>query len=33
MLDMFISGLMFPLAGLVFSGVVVLVVYLLTRGR
>jgi len=33
MLDMFLSGLMFHLAGLAFSGAVVLVVLLLTRGR
>jgi hypothetical protein len=30
MLDMFVSGLMFHLAGLAFSGIVVLIVYLLT---
>jgi hypothetical protein len=33
MLDAFVSGLMFQLAGLAFGGAVVLVVYLLTRGR
>jgi hypothetical protein len=33
MLDFFVSGLMFHLAGLAIRGAVVLVVLLLTRGR